>query len=609
MDWLVASVWLIPIYALIAWLGALIWSPGLTRRTGPRPAGYLNAVLTLVAFFHSLLAFLATWGQPAQVIRFPWVQVGDLSLVLPLQVSSLTLGACVLVTGLNLAAQVYGFGYMEMDWGWARFFSLLGLFEGGMCALALCDSLFFSYVILEILTLGTYLLVGFWFNQPLVVTGARDAFLTKRIGDLLLLMGVIAVYPLVGSWDFEDLSAWAARVATGEVAVDPVLITWVGLGLLAGPVGKCAQFPLHLWLDEAMEGPIPSTILRNAVVVSTGAWVLLRLQPLYALSPTVLGVMLVLGGLTAVGGAAVAVAQIDAKRAISYGVSATMGLVFVATATGHTQAAYGVLFTYAPAMALVVMAKGTVIWNSITQDLRYLGGLWSRRPISGLSFLVGAAGLIALPPLGGFWTLTNLAQELLRDGQYVSLMIVVITNGLLALGLTRVFGLIWAGKPQQMTERSPEVHWPMMLPMTVILGVTLHIPQILAVLELLPSVEPLPAGIMVASSLVGVGLGAWLYWQPTRKAVDWAFLADWQDLLANDFYTPKLYRASVVFLVRVISELAAFFDRYVVDGLVNLTSLLVVTGGQVLKYTTSGQLQVYLLTIVIGVALLSWFSL
>ncbi|MEN9246298.1 MAG: NAD(P)H-quinone oxidoreductase subunit F, partial [Thermostichales cyanobacterium SRBZ-1_bins_19] len=176
-------------------------------------------------------------------------------------------------------------------------------------------------------------------------------------------------------------------------------------------------------------------------------------------------------------------------------------------------------------------------------------------------------------------------------------------------GLTRVFGLFWAGKPQQMTERSPEVHWPMMLPMTVILGVTLHIPQILAVLELLPSVEPLPAGIMVASSLVGVGLGAWLYWQPTRKAVDWAFLADWQDLLANDFYTPKLYRASVVFLVRVISELAAFFDRYVVDGLVNLTSLLVVTGGQVLKYTTSGQLQVYLLTIVIGVALLSWFSL
>ena len=609
MDWLLASVWLIPIYALIAWLGALIWSPGITRRTGPRPAGYLNALLTLVAFIHSLGALIAVWGQPPQVMRFDWVQVADLTLSLPLQVSSLTLGACVVITGLNLAAQVYGFGYMEMDWGWARFFSLLGLFEGGMCALALCDSLFFSYVILEILTLGTYLLVGLWFNQSLVVTGARDAFLTKRIGDLLLLMGVIAVYPLVGSWDFEDLSRWAAEVAAGRVSVDPGLMTLVGLGLLAGPVGKCAQFPLHLWLDEAMEGPIPSTVLRNAVVVGTGAWVLLRLQPLYALSPTVLAVMLVLGSLTAVGGALVAVAQIDAKRAISYGVSATMGLIFVATATGHTQAAYGLLLTYAPAMAVVVMAKGTVIWNSITQDLRYLGGLWSRRPVSGLSFIVGAAGLVALPPLGGFWFLAKLAEEMLRDQQYFALMVVILANGVWALSLTRVFGLIWAGRPQQMTERSPEVHWPMVLPMTIMAGVTLHVPHFLAALGLIPSLSLVPAVVMTGSSLVGIGMGVWLYCRRERRAVDWDFLADWQDLLANDFYTPKLYRASVVFVVRVISDVTAFFDRYVVDGLVNFTSLLVITGGQVLKYTTSGQLQVYLLTIVIGVALLSWFSL
>jgi len=305
----------------------------------------------------------------------------------------------------------------------------------------------------------------------------------------------------------------------------------------------------------------------------------------------------------------VAVAQIDAKRAISYGVSATMGLIFVATATGHTQAAYGLLLTYAPAMAVVVMAKGTVIWNSITQDLRYLGGLWSRRPVSGLSFIVGAAGLVALPPLGGFWFLAKLAEEMLRDQQYFALMVVILANGVWALSLTRVFGLIWAGRPQQMTERSPEVHWPMVLPMTIMAGVTLHVPHFLAALGLIPSLSLVPAVVMTGSSLVGIGMGVWLYCRRERRAVDWDFLADWQDLLANDFYTPKLYRASVVFVVRVISDVTAFFDRYVVDGLVNFTSLLVITGGQVLKYTTSGQLQVYLLTIVIGVALLSWFSL
>ncbi|MCJ2542634.1 NAD(P)H-quinone oxidoreductase subunit F [Thermostichus vulcanus] len=608
-NWLVTTIWMIPLYALLAWIGALVWLPGVTRRTGPRPAGYLNALLSLVAFIHSVGALVAIWGHPVQVMRFPWMQVGDLVLELPLQVSAVTLGACVLVTGLNLAAQVYGFGYMEMDWGWARFFSLLGLFEGGMCALALCDSLFFSYVILEILTLGTYLLVGLWFNQPLVVTGARDAFLTKRVGDLLLLMGVIAIYPLTGSWDFEALASWAERVQTGEVSVDPTLITLVGLGLLAGSVGKCAQFPLHLWLDEAMEGPIPATILRNAVVVGTGAWVLIRLQPLYALSPTVLTVMLTLGGLTAVGGSLVALAQIDAKRALSYLVSAYMGLIFVAVGTGHTQQAYGLLLTYAPAMALLVMAQGTVIWNSITQDLRYLGGLWSRRPVSGLCFLIGMAGMIALPPFGSFWVLTDLWQQLVESGQALWAVVLLLTNGITALGLMRVFGLIWAGKPQQMSERSPEVHWPMILPMTVVMGVTLHMPMILAALDLIPALDWTPTGVMTGSSLVGIALGAALYLRPERRAVDWAFLSDWQDLLANDFYTPKLYRASVVFAVRIISEITALLDRYVVDGLVNLTSLAVLAGGQVLKYTTSGQLQVYLLTIVVGVALLGWLVL
>jgi NAD(P)H-quinone oxidoreductase subunit 5 len=609
LDGLVRTAWLIPLYALVAWLGALIWSPGITRRTGPRPAGYLNALLTLVAFLHSVGALVAIWDQPAQVIRLPWLQVGDLVLELPLQVSSLTLGACAVVTGLNLAAQIYGFGYMEMDWGWARFFSLLGLFEGGMCALALCDSLFFSYVILEILTLGTYLLVGFWFNQSLVVTGARDAFLTKRIGDLLLLMGVIAIYPLTGSWEFEDLTAWAKSVQAGAISVDPNLIALVGLGLLAGPVGKCAQFPLHLWLDEAMEGPIPSTILRNAVVVGTGAWVLIRLQPLYELSPTVLRVMLTIGGLTAVGGSLVALAQIDAKRALSYLVSAYMGLIFVAVGTGHVQQAYLLLLTYAPAMALLVMALGMVIWNSITQDLRYLGGLWSRRPISGLCFLTGMAGMVALPPFGSFWVLTDLWQQLAQSGQGLWAAVVLVTNAVTALGLTRVFGLVWGGKPQQMSERSPEVHWPMMLPSTAMMGVTLHVPMILAALDLLPALQGIPIAVMAGSSLAGIALGAWLYLPRGRRPVDWAFLADWQDLLANDFYTPKLYRASVVFVVRIISEVTALFDRYVVDGVVNLTSLVVLAGGQVLKYTTSGQLQAYVLTIVVGVALLGWLIL
>ncbi|MDB9376606.1 proton-conducting transporter membrane subunit, partial [Nodularia sphaerocarpa] len=264
-QFLLETVWLVPCYALTGGLLAIPWSPGIIRKTGSRPAGYVNLIMTFLALVHSVLALQCTWNQPPQEIFIPWLSTAGLNLTISLEISAVSVGAMVIVTGLNFLAQIFALGYMEMDWGWGRFYSLLGLFEAGLCALCLCNNLFFSYVILEVLTLGTYLLVGLWFSQPLVVTGARDAFLTKRVGDLFLLMGVLGLWTLSGTWDYTELAAWASNTQ-----VDPKVITLVGLALVAGPMGKCAQFPLHLWLDEAMEGPVPSTILRNSVVVASG---------------------------------------------------------------------------------------------------------------------------------------------------------------------------------------------------------------------------------------------------------------------------------------------------------------------------------------------------
>ncbi|MEL7225700.1 MAG: proton-conducting transporter membrane subunit, partial [Cyanobacteria bacterium J06576_12] len=266
------TVWLIPLYPLMGVLLSIPWSPAFITKTGPRPAGYVNVLATLVAFVHAVVALCYLWGQPAIHWDFLWFQVAGLAVEVPFTVSGLSLGATTLIIALNLLVQLYSIGYLEMDWGWARFFGLLALFVGGMVMLVTTDSLLFSYVLLEILTLGTYLLVGFWFNQSLVVTGARDAFLTKRVGDLILLMAVIALYPLAGTWNFNELAVWAQ---TADLS--PTTATLLGLALVVGPMGKCAQFPLHLWLDEAMEGPLPSTILRNSVVVSVGAWVLIKL--------------------------------------------------------------------------------------------------------------------------------------------------------------------------------------------------------------------------------------------------------------------------------------------------------------------------------------------
>ncbi|WP_199246114.1 NAD(P)H-quinone oxidoreductase subunit F [[Phormidium] sp. ETS-05] len=597
-NFLLDTVWFVPIYTIIGSVSSFLWSPGVIRRTGPRPAGYINIVWTFLAFIHSLLVLPVIWQEPARQLSVIWLHAAGLNITIDLEISSLTVGVMALITGLNLLAQVFAIGYMEMDWGWARFYGLLGLFEAGMCGLALCNSLFFSYVILEILTLGTYLLVGIWFNQSLVVTGARDAFLTKRVGDLILLMGVVALLPLAGTWNYTELAAWAETAK-----IDPGVATLLSLALIAGPLGKCAQFPLHLWLDEAMEGPVPASIVRNSIVVGTGAWVLIKLQPVLALSPLASTVIIWVGAVTAVGASAIAIAQIDIKRSLSYSVSAYMGLAFVAVGTNQVQTALVLMFTYAIAMALLVMSIGGIVWNNITQDITKYGGLWSRRPITGISYLVGAASLIAFPPLGGFWALLQMADKLQQTQPWL-LGVLFLVNGLTAFGVTREFSLIFGGKPKQMTVRSPEVLWPMVLPMTLLMGFALHVPLLLLSWQVLPLVEVniLVATALVASTAIGAGLGAYIYlndkWEKPVRFGTQAF----QDFFAYDLYTAKLYRLTIVFVVNLVAQIIYWIDRYLVDGAVNLVGLATVFSGQTLKYNVSGRTQFYAFTLLVSVA-------
>ncbi|MEO0970181.1 MAG: NAD(P)H-quinone oxidoreductase subunit F [Cyanobacteria bacterium J06639_18] len=599
-DLLLESVWLVPCYALIGGLLSIPWSPGILRRTGPRPSGYVNLIATFLAFVHSALTIPLAWNQPPYELSIPWLNTAGLNLSIDLEISAISVTAMAVIAGLNFLAQVYAIGYMEMDWGWARFYSLLGIFEAGLCALALCNNLFFSYVILEMLTLGTYLLVGLWFSQSLVVTGARDAFLTKRVGDLFLLMGVLAIYPLAGTWNYWELGEWAATAN-----VDPKLMALVGLALIAGPMGKCAQFPLHLWLDEAMEGPVPSTILRNSVVVASGAWVLIKLQPVFSLSPVVYTAMVVIGAITAIGASLIAIAQIDVKRCLSYSVSAYMGMIFIAVGTQQDEAALLLVLTHAVSAALLMMGAGTIVWNNITQDVTQLGGLWSRRPISAIGYIVGTLGLIAFPPLGGFWALLKLASGVWSTQPWLA-GVIILVNGLTAFSLTREFGLIWGGKRQSMSYRSPEVSWQMILPMTFLVGFVLHLPILLQTVSILPSWATLNKDVgllLIWSSIFGCSISGVIYLGNIPKPIrlPWKGL---QDLIAYDFYTPKLYRMTIVLSVGLLSQLADIVDRFVVDGIVNLVGLVSLGSGEGLKYSNSGQTQFYVLTVLLGVSLL-----
>ncbi|VXD17864.1 NAD(P)H-quinone oxidoreductase subunit F [Planktothrix paucivesiculata] len=613
-DFLLHTSWWIPFYGLIGAILTLPWSMGLVRRTGPRPAAYFNLLMTVLALVHGSVVFRTTWDEPIQQILFHWVHTNSLDLSFALEISPVSLGAMELITALSLVAQCYALGYMEKDWALARFFGLMGFFEAAISGLALSDSLLLSYILLELLTLSTYLLVGFWYAQPLVVTAARDAFLTKRVGDVLLLMGVVYLSTLAGSLSFSDLEGWA-ETAT----LMPWQATLLGLALISGPIGKCAQFPLNLWLDEAMEGPNPASIMRNSVVVASGAYVLIKLQPVLVLSPIASTTLVVLGTITAIGASLVSIAQIDLKRALSHSTSAYLGLVFIAVGESHVDIALLLLFTHAIAKALIFMSAGSVILTTNTQDLTEMGGLWSKMPATTIAFIVGAGGLVALMPLGTFWTMRRWVDGFWTIPLWLVLVLLLV-NCLTALSLTRVFGLVFAGKPQQKTRRAPEVPWPMAVPLVSMTILTLLVPLMLQQWQLLlswtaPLVEVPPTGfaeivrqatvpLLVMSGMIGVTIGAaiYLYGMGSKPyKLPWKGL---QDLFAYDFYIDRIYDLTVVLFVNRISAFSAWIDRYIIDGIVNVFGLATLFSGEGLKYSISGQSQFYLLTIALGVGVL-----
>jgi NAD(P)H-quinone oxidoreductase subunit 5 len=603
-QFLFSTTWWIPFYSLLGSLLTLPWATGIIRRTGPRPAAYVNILTTILGFVHSLLVFKDIWDREPENFVITWFSAADLQIDFALEISPISVGATVLIAGLSLLAQIYALGYMEKDWALARFFGLMGFFEAALSGLAISDSLFLSYSLLEMLTLSTYLLVGFWYAQPLVVTAARDAFLTKRVGDLLLLMGVVTLSTKAGSLTFSDLYEWAQTAQ-----LSPLTANLLGLALIAGPAGKCAQFPLHLWLDEAMEGPNPASVLRNSMVVAGGAYVLYKMQPILALSPLALQALIIMGTLTAIGASLVSIAQTDIKRALSHSTSAYLGLVFLAVGLQQGGVALILLFTHAIAKALLFMSAGSVIYTTTTQDLTEMGGLWSRMPATTSAFVVGAAGMVSLLPLGSFWAMLSWSDGLVVLTPWV-LWVLVLVNGLTALNLTRVFRLVFWGEPQQKTRRAPEVQAFMAFPMVCLIVVNLLVPVMLQQWYLLPTWESINwfvVSILVLSTLSGVAIGSTIYlhkaWSRSR-ILAWRFV---QDLLGYDFYIDQVYRVTVVKAVALLSRVSAWSDRYLVDGLVNLVGFATMLGGQSLKYSISGQSQGYVLTILIGISILGFF--
>jgi NAD(P)H-quinone oxidoreductase subunit 5 len=438
--------WLIPLYGFSGMLLSLPWAAGWIKRNGPRPAAYLNLLVTLLAVLHGSLVLGSVLALGPQHLDIAWFSAADLDLRIGFDLSLTNLAALELVTGLSLVGQVFALGYLDKEWSLARFYGPGGLLRGGHGRGGAEQQ-----PVHELFPAGDahalHLPAGGLLVRPAPGGDRRPRCLPHQAGG-----GCAAAdgggdpVAWAGSLEFNDLYAWSAN---GNPAGPGA--TLLGLALIAGPMGKCAQFPMHLWLDEAMEGPNPASILRNSVVVTCGAVVLLKVMPLLLISPVAIDVLLAVGTISAVGGALVAISQVDLKRACSYSTTSYLGLVFIAIALQQPFIALLLLFSHALAKAVLFMSVGSVIATTNCQDLTELGGLGSRMPATTTGFLVGAAGLTGLLPLGCFWSFGLMVEGLGSRAPFFA-AVVLLTNGLTALNLTRVYRQVFLGAPHPKTR-------------------------------------------------------------------------------------------------------------------------------------------------------------
>jgi NADH-quinone oxidoreductase subunit L len=401
------------IYAAIVLLplaGALI--AGLFGRLmGPRPAEIVTTAFLITAALLSWIVFVRVGfdGETARVPLFRWVTSGELDTAWALRIDTLTAVMLVVVTTVSALVHLYSIGYMHEDDSRPRFFAYLSLFTFAMLALVTADNLLQMFFGWEGVGLASYLLIGFWYKKPEANAAAIKAFVVNRVGDFGFLLGIFGLFAVTNSISLDAVFA-AAPDLVGKtmsfVGYELDILTVIALLLFMGAMGKSAQFLLHTWLPDAMEGPTPvSALIHAATMVTAGVFMVARLSPIFELAPTALTVVTLIGAITAFFAATVGLVQNDIKRVIAYSTCSQLGYMFVACGVGAYSAAIFHLFTHAFFKALLFLGAGSVNHGMHhEQDMRRMGGLAKKLPITWIMMLIGTLALtgVGIPHLGGF---------------------------------------------------------------------------------------------------------------------------------------------------------------------------------------------------------------
>ncbi|HEY4415661.1 MAG TPA: NADH-quinone oxidoreductase subunit L [Verrucomicrobiae bacterium] len=553
-----------------------------------------------------------------------WLSIGSLQVDFGLKLDSLSLMMLLIVTGVGGLIHIYSYGYMHDDESMARFFAFLSLFTFSMLGIVLSNNFLQMFIFWELVGVSSYLLIGFWFEKPSAGDAAKKAFITNRLGDFGFILGILMVWGVLGSLNFSDLQTklGANAAALGGCA------TVAGLLVFCGAVGKSAQFPLHVWLADAMEGPTPvSALIHAATMVAAGVYMLCR--SLFLFNPEALHVIAYIGGFTALLAALIAIQQNDIKRIIAYSTLSQLGYMVMAVGLSGPTPAMFHLTTHAFFKALLFLSAGSVILGMHhEQDIWQMGNLRKKMPVTFWTFLIGALALSGIPPFSGFYSKDSIFAQCLAEKNYLLFSVAVLVAGLTAFYTFRLFFVVFFG--QEKTKAASHAHESplvMTLPLVVLavfaaiggfIGIannygsqfvadheTLSLTQQL----LEPLHTPIPMLIGIGVALVGIFLAFALYKNAKSDPLP-AKLGRLSTAMKNRFYFDEIYEATFIRAHDTIAAFCGAIDRFLLEGFV----IGVIRGGtdltgRGLRLLQTGNLQTYAFLFVLGVALVLYFVL
>ena len=642
------AVWTIFFLPLVAFLFiSLIVRPFFNDAR--QQSGLIAAVAiagSLALSVWALQSIIAGTGPP-DYAPHEWLTAGALTIRVGLILDELTAVMLVVVTGVSLMVQIYSLGYMRDDPGYSRYFALMLLFTASMVGLVISSNLIQLYFFWELVGVCSYLLIGFWYHRPAAAAAAKKAFIVTRIGDFGFLLAILYLFFNGSSLDIADINA-------GFGLPEGMALTLLAAGIFAGAAGKSAQFPLHVWLPDAMEGPTPvSALIHAATMVAAGVFLVARFFPLFELSSDMMSVVAIIGAFTAIFAATMGLVMNDIKRVLAYSTVSQLGYMMAALGVGAYGAAIFHLFNHAFFKALLFMGAGSVNHATGTFDMRYMGGLRRFMPWTYVAMVIGSLSLVGIFPLSGFWSKDEILLHAWRgdsavDGVVFWLLIIgVFLTALYAFRMIYMtfHGEFKGGMDREMEEQtagspagaSQGVHLAesplvMLLPMGMLgvasivsgylanplgfsggfLGIDAHwFSHFLVPLGHLPEelekFSLLLASISVVVAVVGVGVATAIYLRP-RLSLDKVGrpFKRVHVVVSQRYYMDHLFEGQIVSrgLYRTVGGTLDWFDRKIVDNFAEFAGWFSRNIGRAISLFQTGQVQGYAVAISLGVALI-----